>query len=84
MIKKIIGHWDVQHIMILQTKTITSVLKDLTYMYIITSITAHPIRLAVIQAINNVYLNLQICRISIYIYLLKLNGDFYSLFDVIQ
>ena len=67
MIKKIIGHCDVQH-MILQTKTITSVFKDLTYMYIITSITAHPIRLAVIQAINNVYLNLQICRISIYIY----------------
>jgi hypothetical protein len=41
MIKKIIGHCDVQH-MILQTKTITSVFKDLTYMYIITSITAHP------------------------------------------
>ena len=44
---------DVKHILFL-IKTITSVLNSWTYMYIIISITAHPIRLAVILTIMSI------------------------------
>ena len=42
---KIISQCDIKHILMLQIKTITLVLKVSTYMYIITSFTALPIRL---------------------------------------
>jgi hypothetical protein len=53
LILKIIGQCDVKHIMMLPFKTITWVLKVLTY-YTITSIAACPTRLAMILVIMSV------------------------------
>ena len=52
LILKIIGQCDVKHILTSQIKPITPVLKILTY--IITSITAHPVKLATILVIMSV------------------------------
>ena len=52
LIQKVIGQCDVKHIMMLQIKTITSVLKIARY--VITGITAHQIRLNVILVIMSV------------------------------
>lgn len=52
LLNVLVGQFDVKHIITLSIKATTSVLKVLTY--IITSITAHPIRLTVILAIMSV------------------------------
>jgi hypothetical protein len=52
LLNVLVGQFDVKHIITLSIKATTSVLKVLTY--IITSITTHPIRLAVILAIMSV------------------------------
>jgi len=52
LLNVLVGQFDVKHIITLSIKVTTSVLKVLTY--IITSITARPIRLSVILAIMSV------------------------------
>ena len=54
LLNVLVGQFDVKHIITLSIKATTSVLKVLTYRYIITSITARPIRLSAILAIMSV------------------------------